>query len=137
MPSGETRKVLEEYEFGNTPMTEILADNAEYTLMATGQTAKGREAVLSLLKNFYREAFSNTGTDVRYVAADEEKHVGFIEFTFKGTHTGEFLGIKPTQRTVELQMLNAYEVENGKIQKARIYFDMGTLLRQLGPSSSP
>jgi predicted ester cyclase len=37
-----------------------------------------------------------------------------------------------TGRDVEVPMLGIYEVADGKIQRARLYYDMATLMRQLG-----
>jgi limonene-1,2-epoxide hydrolase len=36
---------------------------------------------------------------------------------------------------VEVPMLGVYEIANGKIQRARLYYDMATLSRQLGQVS--
>jgi limonene-1,2-epoxide hydrolase len=42
------------------------------------------------------------------------------------------MAIQPTDREVEVPMLGVYEVANGKIQRARLYYDMATLMSQLG-----
>lgn len=131
MANGETRKVIEEYEFGDTPADRLIAEDAVFTVMATGETAKGRDAVLALLHRWYLDAFSDASTTVRNVAADEDKGLAFIEFTFKGTHTGETHGLPPSGRTVELPFLNIYAIREGKIAEARLYYDVQTLRDQI------
>lgn len=137
--SGETRKVIEGYERGERPVADYLADDVVYTIVADGQSFRGREEVLAMLGTLYHDAFSEASADVRNIAADEERHLAFLEFTFRGRHTKEIarwhrelVGIKPTGRKVELPMLNIYEIEGGKIKRARLYYDKTTLLRQLG-----
>ena len=126
------REVIEAYEFGNRPASDFLADDSEYTIMATGEVFKGKEQILSMLKMFYGDSFSEVKTSVRNIAADEEKGLGFIEFKFRGKHTGaEFLGVKPKGNLVECPVLNVYEISDGKIKKARLYYDGDTILHQL------
>ena len=126
------RSIIEAYELSGRPASDFLADDVEYKIIATGETARGKDAVLEMLKGFYSDSFSEVKTSTRNIAADEEKGLGFIEFTFRGRHTGrEFMGIKPAARTVEFPLLNIYEISNGKIRSARLYYDTETLRRQL------
>ncbi len=103
--------------------------------MPSGEPIKGREAIAAMLRLFYQEAFSDASGEVHNVAADTEKGLGFIEFTFRGRHTGELMGIQPTGRQVEIPMLGLYEVEGDQIRQARLYYDMATMMRQLGQMS--
>ncbi len=49
-----------------------------------------------------------------------------------GTHRGDFAGIPPTGRRIEYHACNIFQMRDGKIARAWVYFDTGTLLRQLG-----
>jgi steroid delta-isomerase-like uncharacterized protein len=65
-----------------------------------------------------------------------------MEATFTGTHTGPFdLGngqvIAPTNRTMSLECCDVFRVENGKIVEARVYWDLASILAQIGAASVP
>ena len=126
----EIRSVIEAYAHSHD--AKYFADDAVFTQMAMPQPFTGREALAGMLRLFYEDAFSDAKGELRQVAADAERGLGFIEFTFSGRHTGTLAGIPPTGRDVEVPMLGIYEVANGKIQRARLYYDMATLMRQLG-----
>ena len=59
-----------------------------------------------------------------------------VEFTGRGTHTGPLSGpsgvMPPTQKRVELQLCDVWEVNGGKLANLRSYFDTATLMSQLG-----
>ena len=49
-----------------------------------------------------------------------------------GTHRGDLGGIAPTNRQVDLHLCENSEAKNGKIVHGWLYFDTGTMLRQMG-----
>ena len=128
--SKETRKVIEAFAQSHDP--KYFAEDAVYIQMAVPQPFNGRDAIGGMLRLFYHDAFSDARGELRNVAADTEMDLGFVEFTFRGRHTGELMGIQPTGREVEVPMLGVYEIEGGHIERARLYYDMATLMRQLG-----
>ena len=131
--SHEVRSVIEAYAQSHD--AKHFAEDAVFTQMAMPQPFTGRDAIAAMLRLFYEDAFSNAKGELKNVAADTERGLGFIEFTFRGRHTGTLSGIPPTGRDVEVPMLGVYEIANGKIQRARLYYDMATLSRQLGQVS--
>lgn len=58
--------------------------------------------------------------------------VVMVEEKIKGTHEGEFDGIPPTGRTVELPAMSKYQIADGKVQEHRVYFDQQEFAEQLG-----
>ncbi len=128
--SKETRTVIEGYAQSHDP--KYFAEDAVFTQMPVPQPCTGRDAIAGMLRLFYQDAFSDASGELRNVAADTEKGLGFVEFTFRGRHTGELMGIQPTGRQLEVAMLGVYEIGNGQINRARLYYDMATLMRQLG-----
>ena len=50
----------------------------------------------------------------------------------KGRHEGEFNGIPPTYRVIELSSVISYEIENGKIVHHWLIADQMALMEQLG-----
>ena len=72
--------------------------------------------------------------DVR-VTADEvlaSDGVAMIEWTWTGTHEGEFDGLPPSNREVEIRGMMKLVVEDGQIQEERSYYDLQDHLAQLG-----
>lgn len=48
------------------------------------------------------------------------------------THEGEFDGIPPTGRRVEIDEMSPYHLQDGESQEHRVYFDQQTVLDQPG-----
>ena len=59
------------------------------------------------------------------------------ELIARGAHKGEFLGIRPTDRAIELPVVIFCSFKVGRMASKRLYYDLATLLRQLGVGSIP
>jgi steroid delta-isomerase-like uncharacterized protein len=55
-----------------------------------------------------------------------------VECVFGGTQNGVFAGIAPTGRSMEVAAALIFEFEDDGLVCERVYFDMATVLRQLG-----
>ena len=55
-----------------------------------------------------------------------------LRFTFRGTHEGEFLGIAPTSKRVEINAITIYKFKDEKIIEEWAVLDFYSLLKQLG-----
>jgi predicted ester cyclase len=55
----------------------------------------------------------------------------------KGCHEGEFNGISPTHRNVEVALVVGYEIENEKIVSHWLISDQMALMEQLGVMNVP
>lgn len=55
-----------------------------------------------------------------------------VRVTTRGTHTGEYLGVSPTGRTVEFAAMDMFRMADGKIVESWHSVDELGLLRQLG-----
>ncbi len=57
-----------------------------------------------------------------------------VEWSFEAVHTGVFAGIQATGNQVVVPGCSFYEYDLGErvVSSGRIYFDLGTLLRQIG-----
>ena len=58
-----------------------------------------------------------------------------VKAGFRGRHEGEFNGIPPTYKIVELTSAIVYEIENNKIISHWLVADQMTLMEQLGVMS--
>jgi steroid delta-isomerase-like uncharacterized protein len=54
-----------------------------------------------------------------------------------GTHEGEFAGVAPTGKSVEIQGINIYRIEDGRIAEMWIQVDTMGLMGQLGVVDQP
>ena len=57
--------------------------------------------------------------------------------TFKATHQGEFMGIPPTNNTVEINVIDIHRVVDGKITEHWAVADMFGLMQQLDANIPP
>jgi steroid delta-isomerase-like uncharacterized protein len=55
-----------------------------------------------------------------------------IRWTWRATHTADFMGIPPTGKRVELAGLSIVRAENGKLVECWDGYDSLSLMRQLG-----
>lgn len=94
----------------------------------------GPEGAAQLLALF-RDAFSDLEMRLDAVIAEDAGAAG--SFTFKGTHTGEFMGIPPTGKWVEATGTGMFRIVGGKIAENRVNFDALGLLQQLGVVPTP
>ena len=54
-----------------------------------------------------------------------------LEADFMGKHIGEFAGVQPTNKEVNVPLCIVYDLENGMIKQARVYFLMDVMMKQL------
>jgi steroid delta-isomerase-like uncharacterized protein len=59
------------------------------------------------------------------------------ELTARGTHKGDFWGLAATGRQIELPVTIFVTFAEGRMSGERLYYDLVTLLRQLGATAIP
>ena len=123
-----TRELMDNYLKGHD-VGPVMADDVEFTVMGTGAVHKGPEAVHGMLQYFYNIAF-DAQAELREVVYGENN--ASAEFDLVGKHVGEFAGIPATGKDVRVPLCVNYDLEDGKIKRARVYFEMPVLLQQLG-----
>lgn len=58
-----------------------------------------------------------------------------VEGRSVGTHRGEFLGIPPTGRRMDVRACVVYRFDGDRMTNETVYFDLATQLRQLGQTT--
>jgi steroid delta-isomerase-like uncharacterized protein len=124
-----TRDVMNRYFASEHGDTSTMADDVVFTVMALGQEHHGPQEVLAMLDYFYHVAFEATAVTRNVIIADGQ---ATGEWDFTGKHTGDFMGIPATGKTVHVPLCVVYDLENDKIKAGRIYFEVPALLAQLG-----
>lgn len=78
----------------------------------------------------YRGAFPDLVVTIDEQIAEGERVVNRL--TFRGTHTGDLLGLAPTGRPLEMQMAEIHTVRDGQIVDLWNTFHPVLVLAQLG-----
>ena len=78
----------------------------------------------------FRGAFPDVKLTVEEMISEGDR-IAFRS-TMRGTHLGEFLGLKPTGKHVEFSLLDVLRIENGKFAEQWGGPDIYDLVRQLG-----
>src|SRR5215831_12900890 len=107
---------------------QYVAEDAEFTIMGTGDKFEGREGVKQLLNYFYHIAF-DAKAEIKNTFISENK--AFLEMDFVGKHIGEFAGLQATGKEVRVPMVVCYDVEDGFIKKGRVYMLGDVMYKQL------
>jgi steroid delta-isomerase-like uncharacterized protein len=102
-----------------------------YELMATGQRYLGRDGVARFYTGLF-EGLPDATFDLVSVTIGENGVVE--ESVLRGTHTGRLFGIAASGQTLRLPLTIVFPFAGGKFLGERLYFDLGTLQRQLGAS---
>ncbi len=105
--------------------------HADYTYTGSDgkEMAGGQEAGLAIARMF-ASAFPDGELEVKRVYAQGDTAIA--EMVGRGTHGGEFMGIPPTHRRVEVSICNVMELRDGKCYREREYMDMLAIMSQLG-----
>jgi steroid delta-isomerase-like uncharacterized protein len=116
----------------------LVAPNATFVNMATGETFNGPEGVKQYLL-VWATAFPDSQVETTEIIAGDRGAV--VEFTGRGTQSGPLQtptgNIPPTGRAAEQRFCTVNRIENGKITEARQYFDLLGLMQQLGLVPEP
>jgi steroid delta-isomerase-like uncharacterized protein len=103
------------------------------TKFVTHNPIPGQEPGIQGFKHAYsmlRGAFPDVQFVVEDMLADRDEVM--VRSTYRGTHTGELLGIPPTGKQVSVMGLDVLRLENGKIVEHWGSYDQLDMMNQLG-----
>jgi steroid delta-isomerase-like uncharacterized protein len=110
-----------------------LTDDARYHELATHRTVEGPEQIVELFKG-WKTAFPDAAGTVTSAVGSGNRAV--LEVTWTGTHSGPLETAEGTipasGKRQETPAANVFTFEGGKIKESRQYFDLMTLLKQIG-----
>ena len=95
---------------------------------------KGFESIRQFV-TVYRSAFPDVKFTIEDQVAEGDKVV--MRYTITGTHKGEFQGIAPTGKSIQITGMAIHRIANGKIVEIWANWDALGLLQQLGAVSLP
>jgi steroid delta-isomerase-like uncharacterized protein len=116
---------------------DILAANAVYDEKGTHRRIQGAGKIIEAWQG-WAEAFPDSkATFVREFASGD---TAVLELVWKGIHTGPLQtptgSIPPSNKPIELPACQVVQVEGGKVKSASQYFDMLTMLTQIGATGA-
>jgi len=108
-----------------------------YDEVASQRTVQGLTDVLRVWQEWARALPDSQAT---FDHALVSGHTVVLEVTWRGTHTGPLqtaagAEIGPTGKPIKIRACQVMTVGRGKVRGMRHYFDMATLLQQLGVMS--
>ena len=95
---------------------------------------RGRDAQVQAVQ-YFLDAFGELDHSIELILAEGELVAAHQRW--RGTHTGEFLGVAATQRKVEFTSTAILRVEGELIAEAWDEVDLLSALQQLGAAPSP
>jgi|tagenome__1003787_1003787.scaffolds.fasta_scaffold20773253_2 steroid delta-isomerase-like uncharacterized protein len=105
-----------------------------YELCATGDVYDGEEEVRAYFAET-RRAFPDQRNELIELHHADDAVVA--EVWVRGTHRGPLRGLPPTGREFACRGTAIFVFEGDKLVCERAYFDMATIMRQLGVASDP
>jgi steroid delta-isomerase-like uncharacterized protein len=110
-----------------------IADAVVYDEVGTNQVSAGANELLILWKS-WAEAFPDIKGTFESVEVSGNRVI--LEITWRGTHKAPLrtaaAEIPATGKRIELRACQIVDVVDGKVERVRQYFDMMTMMRQLG-----
>lgn len=105
-----------------------------YELVATGEVDDGAGPLGELMQENVT-AFPDFHYDASHLHHADDAIV--VEGSFRGTHDGTWRGLPATGRRVDFPMIIVFPFAGDQMLGERIYFDLSTVLRQLGVARDP
>ena len=111
------------------------AEDGVLRVVATGEVNEGREQITARAEERWRALDYTLEPRALYECGEDV----WLEWTMTGTHVGELMGIPPTHLRVEglLGCSHLTFGADGLVARDLVYFDLATLLRQLGLLPEP
>jgi steroid delta-isomerase-like uncharacterized protein len=134
VPAEENKQIVREFieEVLNRQrvdlMSELLAP--DYALHFPGMPGPLKREAFPVFIASFPAAFPDFHLAVESLIAEGDEVA--VRFVLSGTHQGEFMGIAPTGRKVEVPGHVFYRIRGGKIVDDRPIFDRALMLEQLG-----
>ena len=131
------RIVIEHMESENRHEFDVTLETFEhprYELIGTGDVYDGETDVARYFEET-RAAFPDQRNEL--IALHHSDDAVLVEANLYGTHLGAFRGLPPTGRSFELRICALFLFDDDRLVCERVYFDAGTLLRQLGIGRDP
>ena len=124
------RRMNKEFIEGGNMQTlnEIFSEDfINYT--APPNTPNDKQGVIYFFNHFLKPAFPDLKVEIHDMIADDDKVT--TRKSFYATHKGDFLGIKPTNKSVTMEVIDIIALKNSKFVGHWGILDLHSLLAQI------
>lgn len=108
---------------------ELISPNAVFYIPGRPEPLRGPAGYLSLV-GMMRSGFPDIQWSLDDMVAEADAVAA--RFTMRGTHQGQFMGIPPTGKSIQVQAMNFYRLTDGQFTEEYGQPDMLGLLQQIG-----
>jgi steroid delta-isomerase-like uncharacterized protein len=112
---------------------DLLAADAVYDEKATNRRLEGSGPIIEAFQGWAAAFPDSKATFIREFVSDD---TAVLELVWKGVHTGPLQtptgAIPASNKPIEVPACEVFRVEGEKIKSSSHYFDMLTLLKQIG-----
>ncbi len=106
----------------------------DYIYHGPGGELRGRDGIRGLWEVFLT-GFPDLHSTIEDMVSEGDKVV--LRWRVEGTHTGEFMGVAPSNKKITLGITEIFRVENGQLVEAWDQFDQLGLMQQIGAIPMP
>jgi len=114
------------HQLAATLMT--LAEDCIFDDKALGRVFQGHKGAAEYYQAWWQGFNMTVHTEKRYYP---EPELVIVETRFKGKHVGDFFGLKPTLRHIDIPLAIFIDLKDGLMAGERFYWDKASLLSQL------
>jgi steroid delta-isomerase-like uncharacterized protein len=131
--TAHAKGVVEAFNNDDWDATRRLVEGSTYNELGTQRSLDGADAIIGALQGWKAAMPDVKGT---VTSATESGQRVVLEVTWDGTQTGEMVTeqgtIPPSGKRQKTPSAFIFDYENGKLKESRNYFDILTLLKQIG-----
>jgi len=131
--TAHAKGVIEAFNSDDWDAARELIGDGTYNELGTQRSLAGADAIIEALQGWKAAMPDVTGT---VTSAVESGQLVVLEVIWEGTQTGEMVTeqgtIPPSGKRQRTPSAFVFEFENGSLKESRNYFDLLTLLTQIG-----
>ena len=98
-----------------------------YQVFPMGIIHDGEQAVGELLSGMFK-GFRDFAVVI--IKTHHSDDAVILELRMKGTHLGDWAGLKPTGRLMDIPIACVFEFDSDRLVCEKVYFDMTTLMQE-------
>ena len=131
--TAHAKGIIEAFNSDDWDEARSLIGDSTYNELGTQRSLDGAEAIIEALQGWKKAMPDVKGTVTDSIEGDQRV---VLEVTWAGTQTGELVTaqgtIPPSGKRQSTPSAFIFDFENEKLKESRNYFDVLTLLRQIG-----
>ena len=139
MTPQDSKRFMQRFvEFINTASEglaeELIAPDAVFHVPGRAEPMRGPAGYLAII-GMMRGGFPDIQWTLEQLITEGDMLAA--RFTMRGTHKGDFFGVPPSGRPIQVQAMNFYRIAGGTIVEERGQPDLLGLMMQIGAVPAP